>query len=304
MDAPVLDQLDEGQLRGLAPDAVERREDDRLGVSSMMKSTPVRCSRARMFRPSRPMMRPFMSSDGSSTSVTVVSAAWRPRPAGARRRRGCGRGASPRCAPPPPSGAPGGRARGGSGPPSAPAGALRSATVMPRSRSSSRTLALLRLLQLGVELLATPPRGRQGPGRGARARRAGCSTSSSFAWGPLLGPRDLASPLLHLRLDLGAQRTASSRASTRASRRIASASRSASSRSCWRGAAAPCRSEMRRSSGSPGRRARAPTTRPINMPAPMSMRSAPVGSRHADSNLAEPGPWRGRATSGVTRLRR
>ena len=46
------------------------------GVSSMMKSTPVRCSRARMLRPSRPMMRPFMSSDGSSTIETVVSAAW------------------------------------------------------------------------------------------------------------------------------------------------------------------------------------------------------------------------------------
>ena len=29
-----------------------------------------------MFRPSRPMMRPFMSSEGSSTSETVVSAAW------------------------------------------------------------------------------------------------------------------------------------------------------------------------------------------------------------------------------------
>ena len=29
-----------------------------------------------MLRPSRPMMRPFMSSDGSSTSETVVSAAW------------------------------------------------------------------------------------------------------------------------------------------------------------------------------------------------------------------------------------
>ena len=28
-----------------------------------------------MLRPSRPMIRPFMSSDGSSTSVTVVSAA-------------------------------------------------------------------------------------------------------------------------------------------------------------------------------------------------------------------------------------
>ncbi len=29
-----------------------------------------------MFRPSRPMMRPFMSSDWSSTIETVVSAAW------------------------------------------------------------------------------------------------------------------------------------------------------------------------------------------------------------------------------------
>src|ERR1700693_728647 len=48
------------------------------GVSSMMKSTPVRCSRERMLRPSRPMMRPFMSSDGSSTTDTVVSAAWLP----------------------------------------------------------------------------------------------------------------------------------------------------------------------------------------------------------------------------------
>ena len=46
------------------------------GVSSMMKSTPVSFSNARMFRPSRPMIRPFMSSDGSSTSDTVVSAAW------------------------------------------------------------------------------------------------------------------------------------------------------------------------------------------------------------------------------------
>ena len=42
----------------------------------MMKSTPVRCSSARMLRPSRPMMRPFMSSAGSWTTETVVSAAW------------------------------------------------------------------------------------------------------------------------------------------------------------------------------------------------------------------------------------
>ena len=46
------------------------------GVSSMMKSIPVSVSRARMLRPSRPMMRPFSSSDLSSTTDTVVSTAW------------------------------------------------------------------------------------------------------------------------------------------------------------------------------------------------------------------------------------
>ncbi len=46
------------------------------GVSSMMKSTPVRFSSARMLRPSRPMIRPFMSSADSWTTDTVVSAAW------------------------------------------------------------------------------------------------------------------------------------------------------------------------------------------------------------------------------------
>ena len=44
------------------------------GVSSMMKSMPVTFSRARMLRPSRPMMRPFMSSEGRATTDTVVSA--------------------------------------------------------------------------------------------------------------------------------------------------------------------------------------------------------------------------------------
>ena len=37
------------------------------GVSSMIRSTPVACSRARMLRPSRPMMRPFISSLGMVT---------------------------------------------------------------------------------------------------------------------------------------------------------------------------------------------------------------------------------------------
>ena len=45
------------------------------GVSSMMKSIPVRVSSVRMLRPSRPMMRPFRSSDWSCTTDTVVSTA-------------------------------------------------------------------------------------------------------------------------------------------------------------------------------------------------------------------------------------
>ena len=46
------------------------------GVSSMIRSTPVAVSSVRMLRPSRPMMRPFMSSFGSDTTETVVSATW------------------------------------------------------------------------------------------------------------------------------------------------------------------------------------------------------------------------------------
>ncbi len=54
---------------GLNPDSTTAS-----GVSSMMTSTPVACSKARMFRPSRPMIRPFISSEGSCTTDTVVSA--------------------------------------------------------------------------------------------------------------------------------------------------------------------------------------------------------------------------------------
>ncbi len=45
------------------------------GVSSMMMSTPVRVSRVRMLRPSRPMILPFISSLGRLTVVTVISEA-------------------------------------------------------------------------------------------------------------------------------------------------------------------------------------------------------------------------------------
>ena len=61
--------------------AISRRSGSKLermiapGVSSTMSSTPVASSRARMLRPSRPMMRPFMSSLGRSTTDTVVSMA-------------------------------------------------------------------------------------------------------------------------------------------------------------------------------------------------------------------------------------
>ena len=46
------------------------------GVSSMIRSAPVRVSRVRMLRPSRPMMRPFISSLGRGTTLTVISATW------------------------------------------------------------------------------------------------------------------------------------------------------------------------------------------------------------------------------------
>ena len=43
------------------------------GVSSIMISTPVSVSKVLIFRPSRPIMRPFISSLGSETVVTVIS---------------------------------------------------------------------------------------------------------------------------------------------------------------------------------------------------------------------------------------
>ena len=43
------------------------------GVSSIIRSTPVRVSIALMFLPSRPIIRPFISSLGSGTTETVDS---------------------------------------------------------------------------------------------------------------------------------------------------------------------------------------------------------------------------------------
>ena len=46
------------------------------GVSSTIISTPVNCSKARIFRPSRPIIRPFSSSPGRFTVETVISATY------------------------------------------------------------------------------------------------------------------------------------------------------------------------------------------------------------------------------------
>ena len=46
------------------------------GVSSIIISTPVAISSARMLRPSLPMILPFISSDGRFTTLTVVSTVW------------------------------------------------------------------------------------------------------------------------------------------------------------------------------------------------------------------------------------
>ena len=43
------------------------------GVSSMIRLTPVIDSKARMFRPSRPMIRPFISSPGRCITETTDS---------------------------------------------------------------------------------------------------------------------------------------------------------------------------------------------------------------------------------------
>ena len=75
MNAAVGDQLLDRLLRDLAPIRIEARQDDRAGVSSTIRSTPVASSSARMLRPSRPMMRPLRSSLGRSTTETVVSMA-------------------------------------------------------------------------------------------------------------------------------------------------------------------------------------------------------------------------------------
>ena len=61
------------RLTGLKPESITAS-----GVSSIIRSIPVAASIARMFRPSRPIIRPFISSFGRSTTDTVFSATYSP----------------------------------------------------------------------------------------------------------------------------------------------------------------------------------------------------------------------------------
>ena len=76
VDAAVLDELFEGHARDLAPHGVEAGErdglrrvvDDEVAAGERLDGADV--------APSRPMMRPFISSLGSGTTETVISLAW------------------------------------------------------------------------------------------------------------------------------------------------------------------------------------------------------------------------------------
>jgi len=74
VDTAVGDQLGDRQPGDLAADRVEARQDDGLGRVIDDQVDSGRLLEARMLRPSRPMIRPFISSDGRCTTETVCSA--------------------------------------------------------------------------------------------------------------------------------------------------------------------------------------------------------------------------------------
>ena len=242
----------------------------------MMMSTPVRCSSARMLRPSRPMMRPFMSSDGSSTSETVVSAAWLAATrwrASATRLRARRRASD--CA-------------------SSSSWRTRRASSW-RTSSSERVEDLrLRLVHghagdaLQLDRLPDPSPSSAPPGAGGRAprgRRSPCSRRSSSVTRRSNSPSfDVsrswartasACRVLTSRSSSSRTRADSSFASSWASRRSESASRRASCSSSCRVRRAAASLEPPVSTSRPNASA-APTTRPMMMP--MTIAMLPLGS--------------------------
>ena len=215
-----------------------------------------------MFRPSRPMMRPFMSSDGSSTSETVVSAAWlaatrcRASPTRFRARRFASVRASSsswrtmRA-----------RSRRTSSSERSSTTFFASSTVSPEMRSSSRSWSSLAAFVSSCNCLRWPSRSRRPCSRRSSSVSLR-SISSSFV---ITRSSILA---ISERFSLSSCSTsarslsACSRASTCASRRIDSAARTASvvARSRSASAAAARRERSTRVPTSP------PTTSPTTIP--------------------------------------
>ena len=222
-----------------------------------------------MLRPSRPMIRPFMSSDGSSTSVTVVSAAWLAATrwsASATRLRArrfasvCASSSSWRTR----------RASSWRTSSSERSSSCAFASLTRHARRSARapsSCALLRLLQLLLELRvctsrsATPcSRRSSSPQRAARARPPSRADA-------LLDLRRARVAPLVTSLSISARSwTASSRASICASRRSASASRSRLGDQQLARAARGRDARSRASAWTASTAAAAPATRPISDP--------------------------------------
>ena len=77
VDAPIQDQFGERSAWPLPVRTGSKQEMvTASGVSSTITSTPAACSKAWILRPLRPMMRPFISSEGIFTTEVVTSATW------------------------------------------------------------------------------------------------------------------------------------------------------------------------------------------------------------------------------------
>ena len=76
MNAAVGDELFQRNSRNLTADGVKRGHDNGFRRIVDDEIDAGHRSSVRMLRPSRPMMRPFMSSFGRDTTETVVSATW------------------------------------------------------------------------------------------------------------------------------------------------------------------------------------------------------------------------------------
>ncbi len=74
MNAAVGNQLGQRGFGYFAAHRIEAADDDYAGSVVDDNVDAVAFSKARMLRPSRPMMRPFISSLGISTVLVVVSA--------------------------------------------------------------------------------------------------------------------------------------------------------------------------------------------------------------------------------------